>query len=215
MAENTSLAFSISQQTYPYLNQFYAVIGSRLYLIDEQGKLQQDEFFSALYREPLRLFERQCQAGYRAIQLGYFLPIWPKQPDQHWLNAATLVLNQRTYLQLSQFEIAMQSYLTDESLSQLPLAKEMSVYSGMRRLLAFGIALGLYPLVTLDEMGEPIVVNLDVTAEDAGFEVFQQALRDKLLDCQLLQNCRVRPFLQEVMQVGLQSQREIHQKSEI
>jgi len=190
---------SISQLSYPYLNQFHAVIGNRLYLINDNGELEPDEYFSSMYRDALSAFEKQCQHGFRRIQLGYFLPIWPKQPDQLWLNASTLVLNQRTYQQLVQFESAMKAYLATSNISSFPVTKEMSVYAGMRRLVAFGAALGLYPVVTLDEMNEPIVVNLDV-GDEARFQPFQTALRDKLLSCDLLKNCQVRPFLEAIMQ---------------
>lgn len=199
MSEVTSENYAVKQEDYPHVNHLHAVMGSNFYLIGEDGRLEYDEAFTKQFKNELLIFDKRYKQAPQKFQLGYFMPAWPKIGDKPWMDTATLVLNKSIIAKLSSFETAMGQYLKDTLLHQYPVAKEMSAYSGMRRLIAYGSMLSYFPVVSFDEMNEPIVVNLLLESVSGKFNEFADAMREKLLDGELFSQCKVKPFLDELM----------------
>lgn len=199
MSEVTSTDYAIKQEEYPHVNKLHAVMGTKFYLIREDGSLEYDEPFSTQFKNELLIFDNRYKHEPKKFQLGYFMPAWPKIGDQPWMDTATLVLNTSVIKKLMSFEVAMEEYIKGSMKDQYPVAKEMSAYAGMRRLTAYGSMMHYFPVVSFDDMNEPIVVNLLLDSTSHRFDTFTQALREKLLDSELFSQCRVKPFLDELM----------------
>lgn len=187
----------INQETYPHLNRMHVLSGGRLFYIDSAGRFQSEEMFSRRFAKELDELQRAHLKRPMVFRLGYFLPALPKKPGQLWFESATLVLRDHVLAKLQNFEVNVQHFLHLVE-HPLPLAKEMSAYTGMRRLIAYGTALGYYPVVAFDEMHEPIVINLDYDLVSHSHNEFQQTLKQKLINGELFEKCQVKPFLKAV-----------------
>lgn len=204
-------SLSINQEIYPHVNCMHAISGGRLYYIDGTGQLQLEEEFTRRFSSELSSFDADYQKRPVVFRLGYFLPIWPKQDGQPWLESATLVFKDHVLAKLQNFETNVRHFL---QLAQqpLPLEKEMSAYTGMRRLIAYGSALEYYPVVAFDDMQEPVVINLGLNFVNDIHVEFQHDLKQKLLSCELFENCQVKPFLNAL---NTQQQLEIESHSKM
>jgi len=205
MSDVTSENYAIKLEEYPHVNKLHAVMGANFYLIGEDGRLEFDEAFTKQFKNELMIFDKRYKQMPLKFQLGYFMPAWPKVGEKPWLDTATLVLNKSVINKLASFESAMGQYLKDSKLQQYPVAREMSAYSGMRRLIAYGSMLNYFPVVSFDEMNEPIVVNLLLESASDKFNNFSLALREKLLDGELFSQCKVKPFLDQLMESNLEA----------
>lgn len=188
----------IDHERYPGLEGMYFLSGDGLHVIGVAGQSEPDGEFNRQYLDQLN----DLYTGMLNISvdddavIGWFIPYGEDPFDPPWHNC-TLKLRAETFDGLAGFEIALADVFEKLELTpKIAVARAMSAYEGMRKLVVYGMALGYLSLLINDCNGVPVVVR--ISEKDVAHD-FWSALKQRVKESHLYQQCEFRPLIESLM----------------
>ncbi len=160
--------------SYPGMEHMPAILGKQLYTIQADGHFQPVSNINQRFRNEL---ERFHIAYHYHPQRFLLATVLPPQPEVIWKRSASLLFTGLTFSRLNSLECMLTRLTPKIARHSHALTREMSVYAGMRRLNMYGLLLGMHPIITLQDDGQPVAVNLRSTSLDASETSFQRHLK--------------------------------------
>ena len=191
----------IDLECYPDLRGMIYVDPLGLHQIHAKGALKPVARLNGQFREDVTAcYQAYLDAPDRYV-LGRFLPKGEGSAEHIWRASCSLRLEDGAFEELSRFESTMKARLADSvDGPKYPLTQTMSAHEGMRKLSAYGLALGHVPVTVPDRDGHPVAIDLCRCRDNLGENAaFQAAMRAKILNSHLFDGCGARDFLRGLL----------------
>ena len=194
----------IDLDCYPDMRGMIYVDRDGLYHIHSHGTLQPASRLNDEFAQDIAAcFNAYFEAPSNHV-LGWFLPKGAGRAQHIWDASCSLNFEDTIFAKLSRFEASVMGQVNPGiDGPKYPLAQTMSAHEGMRKLCAYGLALGYVPVAAADQDGHPVAIDLCRCRDGSSVNPeFQRTMRSKILHSHLFDGCGARDFLKNLMEAA-------------
>lgn len=180
---------------YPGLEDLYYLSQEGLHAIEADGGLKPMTDINTRLGDMLSWYFRAHRLEQDENTFGWFLPVSEHSADTPWKEYCTLKLSSLALSNLKAFEQMVEAHIKMHDMKpREELAENMSALEGMRRLSAYGLALGFIPMVGSTEEGNLIAVRLE---EEEHKKELIDVLKELITQSHLFDGCDLKALFED------------------